>query len=270
MGFLDEVKQQNRAAQQSISESDLPGNTAPAHLQAVQPRLRALFVFLDRLASKLSAAPPKIRVGYQVSSFGKMNVLNQCGYAAIADNPDNPTHVVFQFACRGPRTLIVEANSRERNQWQQDYLLEHGLRFHCKSHADWRFTITVEEFVPVSFTFLADDREALIRLEVRNGDTLGTQRHTFKHEQIGADFMEELAKRVLRRANRFDELCGNRVSSDARRQLRAKIAARRFQREVELGDENLARLNGGNDRLFSLGIFRRRKTPQGLAGHAFK
>jgi hypothetical protein len=204
-----------------------------------------------------------------VSNFGKIQMLNQGEYAAIADDTTRPTQVAFQFTCRGPRTMLVEADSREKNQWQQDYLLEHGLRFHCKSRADWRYTLTVEEFVPVSFTFLADEKEALIRLEIFNGDSLGIERHTFEPEQISAEFMEELAKRVLHRPSRFDELCGNRVSNDARRQFRAKLAARRFEREAELGDTSPVQSPAKSGR-FGRGVFRWRKTSDHPTGHASK
>ncbi len=267
MGFLDEVKQK-RAAEQPNSQTDLPMVAKPSHLQAIQPQIHALHEFLERFVQGLNSTPPKVRVGYQVSNFGKMQVLNQGDYAVIADDEENPTQVALQFCCRGPRTLVVEANNREKNQWQQDFLLEHGFRFHCKSHADWRYILTIEEFVPVSFSFFADDKEALIRLEIRNGESLGIERHTFAPTQISADFMEELAKRVLRKANRFDELCGDRVSSDARREFRAKIAARQIERESELGDAPAEKPNAKTSKLG--GVFRWRKNSEPSNGRVVK
>ena len=135
-------------------------------------------------------------------------------------------------------------------------------------HADWRYILTIEEFVPVSFSFFADDKEALIRLEIRNGESLGIERHTFAPTQISADFMEELAKRVLRKANRFDELCGDRVSSDARREFRAKIAARQIERESELGDARAEKPNAKTSKLG--GVFRWRKNSEPSNGRVVK
>ena len=96
----------------------------------------------------------------------------------------------------------------------------------------------VDAYVPVSFEFEADPVKNVISLKLKNLGTLGTVTHTYSSDKVNAELMDELAKCVLRRANRFDELNGEKMSDTLRQRLRENLEKEREKRHTELHGES--------------------------------
>jgi hypothetical protein len=102
----------------------------------------------------------------------------------------------------------------------------------------------VEAYVPVSFEFEADPVKNVISLKLKNLGALGIVDHFYPPDKINAELMDELAKCVLRRPNRFDELNGEKMSDTLRQHLRESVEKEREQRNTELQSSVTQRLKG--------------------------
>ena len=68
--------------------------------------------------------------------------------------------------------------------------------------------------------------------------------HAYSPDKVNVELMDELAKCVLRRPNRFDELNGEKMSDTLRQRLRENVEKEREQRNTELQSSVTQRLKG--------------------------
>jgi len=135
---------------------------------------------------------------------------------------------------------------------------DHNLRFTSKLLADGTGVFNLEKFVPVTLEFESQPGRGAVRLRIRNLQVLGTNTVYFEPERLTVEFCEELGKAVLRKANRFDELSGNRLSYEARKRLRQQLVQDGYQRLNEArGREEDPGQRSSRRRGFLRGLLRR-------------
>ena len=98
-----------------------------------------------------------------------------------------------------------------------------NLRFTSKVTADGDGVFFVDAYVPITFEFESDYENAKINIRIRNLDSLGSDRVTFEPHRINDELMEEMAKMIVRKDNRFQAIwsrkkpaCGCAISSRRR------------------------------------------------------
>ncbi len=120
-----------------------------------------------------------------------------------------------------------------------------NLRFNKRDlQKDAGAVFVVEAYVPVSFEFEADPTKNVISLKLKNLGALGVVNHAYSPDKVNVELMDELAKCVLRRPNRFDELNGEKMSDTLRQRLRENVEKEREQRNTELQSSATQRLKG--------------------------
>lgn len=224
--------------------------------RAIEPRMRALEEYLSELARTLNAAPPDVRVAYTIEGYGVLADLRQRDYRVHTGEGAPLDRVQLRFECRGQERVQFFKETREDCETQRHYLVSHGLQFQHTDRAQWRWLFVMEPIIPVIFDFHVDVSKGVVRLDVTNLYRLGVAGYNYAPSQLNEEFFQELATCVLRKPSRFDELSGNSVSDDVRRQFRHEIAVRRRQRELELGDKKPEAAGGGRN--FLKGLFKRK------------
>ena len=91
----------------------------------------------------------------------------------------------------------------------------------------------MDAYIPVTFEFEADFDTGKVAMRARNVETLGSTRAVFGPNQLDAEFMDELVKRLVRKPNRFQEISGNFISEETRMRLRQQLAHDQYKRQIE-------------------------------------
>ena len=232
MGFLDDVKRQ-QAEERAASDRRAKGiveRDLPAHVLAVEPQLQVLGDALRAFARRLNAALPDIRASYRVGDFSTLVDLKQSRYKVSTEDARG-LQVKLSFSCAREGSVGFETDNRDTCDRILEGLLSNGLKVKYRSHADWKFLITLDNFVPVSLEFSPDADRQAIKLKVRNLHDIGEKLEHLSADRLDATFLEQLKKCVLRESNNFNELCGNQVAEDVRAQFQERIAARQRERE---------------------------------------
>ncbi len=235
MSFLDELRKEASAVKKQQND-DVSSTVARNQmiLRGLLPRMRALYKHLKEYAESLTVVKQNVAVSYELKGFDILENLVQSDYRAYTDDPRQLSKFAFAFNCRGDETVTLKTQGYDRYLSVKEYLWSHNLRFASKVSGRGEGVFHLEPLVPVSFEFAADVEKAAIRLRVRNMDSLGTSTFTYNPDLVNSNFMEELARYIMRKPNRFDDLSGNRISDDTRRRLRDEVERQKEERDREL------------------------------------
>ncbi|MDH5181217.1 MAG: hypothetical protein OEZ39_04630 [Gammaproteobacteria bacterium] len=227
MGLLDELKKEAEAKQSRQQAEKQRRAELEAHSRAVVlPKLAQVYGFLSDLLKTVDVLQPDTRVTYKISGYGPLENLLQGGYELKADSRDNMTHVSLYFECLGKGKFSFTVHDKSNVDRQKDYLSEHRLSFYTREYRDDRHTVThalftVEEKVPVTFDFRLTEDLNTIKLTVRNFDGLGRHLYNLEPEDIDDEFLDELARYLLRHTAEFLKL---EISEDDRNNIRQRLA----------------------------------------------
>lgn len=237
MGLLDELKkeaEQVKAQAEEERSSTLARQAAVAH--EIVPRMLELYEYFRQFKNHLSVVDPGLTASYDVQGVGTLEGLRQGDYRLYTDDqPEHITKFTFQYSYSRNARQEIRHSNRATAQQQKEYLWEHNLKFTTRDASDGSTIFVLDLQVPVTFEFSADLEKAAIRLRVRNLKWLNTVTHTFEPGKVDQAFMEEIAKCVLHKPNKFDQVTGNRVTDTTRLRLREQIALEKARRERELG-----------------------------------
>ncbi len=240
MGLLDELKNE---AENLKAADDTGQEAAPAESQADTERMRrmlaakmtALYKYFNEFNEHLSAVSPDVSGDYLLEGLGTLSNLRQGDYKLATENPKSIEKFTFHWACsRQGRQEFKIANPIIAEK-QRENLWNANLRFNKRDLQDGAGAVfVVDDYVPVTIEFAIDPVNTVIRLKLKNLGALGTVTHSFPQDKINAELMDELAKCVLRRPNRFDELTGEKMSDTLRQRIRENVEKEREQRNTEL------------------------------------
>jgi hypothetical protein len=210
MGVLDELKQQA-----ALLKQDSGGATRLRNLQAMQPGLKEARRYLSELADTLNITKPAVYRSYYVDMAKRLEKLAQCEYMVrqkqrTIDNKDYLEEVAFRFRCVGTGNLNIEKTSAEGVKRLQEYLWTYNMRFECrelKSERDRleRRMFTIFSEVPAAATLVGDWNTGKIKLALKNIERPGEVLYQYDFVEINSELLDEFAKVLLDRPNRFRE-----------------------------------------------------------------
>lgn len=235
MGFLEEIKKEAGAGTNDHGQaSDDVLARREAFSRAVQPAMRSLYEYLHELAEHLSRVQPDMPVSYDVRNCKGLAGLRQREFHVSVDSEELIKTCTFRFSCSREVDVEFYVPDKEACERQQQYLWNHKLRFSCNKAASDQWVFKLEPYVPVCFEFDIDGEKRSIRLKVLNHERLGTDSYGYDVDDINPLYLDELAKYIMRKPNRFHELSGDEVSEDTLNSLRRQVAERKAKREEEL------------------------------------
>ncbi|NIR29142.1 MAG: hypothetical protein GWN84_07470 [Gammaproteobacteria bacterium] len=235
MGFLDELKQEAEAAKAGeASQNGDAQERERVFRTALEPAMRRIHAYLEQVVEQLNVVNLDARVAYEVEGVGRIENLCQSNYKLKVDDPARLYDFTLCYVCSREGRIRFEKRGKPASEHLRDTLRSHGLDLSYKMGVDGNAVFTLAMMVPVSFTFEADTDHKVIRLRVRNLDILGACNYSLSPDKVDDAWLEELAKRIARRPNRFDELVGNVLPDEARRRLQRELEEMQRQRAREL------------------------------------
>jgi hypothetical protein len=234
MSFLDDLKKEAEQVKQQKDQT-LTSSQAQRELVvgAVRPRLKKLYEYLKETCGQLNVVNPDVHMSFQVRGFGKLGPLRQHDYKVTAENPDSLNKFTVSFVCSRPDQIKFQVEGKDTAVAQKEYLWSCNLRFTSKLTADGDGVFFMDAFVPITLEFEADLETAKVHFQVRNLEALGATRMVYDPDMIDDEFMEELAKWIVRKDNRFQELSGNTISKMTRMELAQRVQMDKLNRDLE-------------------------------------
>ncbi len=202
--------------------------------RSVQPVLRKLCDYLGELVEHLNRAEAAGRIDFEVRNCTGLKGLEPRNFQLSVDETEMLNGCTLRYACVGEQETAFVMPTKDAAERQQQYLWQHKLRISTKKTSDERWEFRLEPNVPVLFEFTVDGERRVIRLRVSNHERLGTDSYSYDPEDINALYLDELAKYVMRKPNRFHALSGDVMPEDTLKELRQKLAESKVEHASEL------------------------------------
>jgi hypothetical protein len=240
MGLLDELKQE--AQDLKVREDEGQDSTqADANADVERSRrmlaakMKALYNYFKEFNEHLNVVSPDVSGDYLLEGLGTLTNLRQGDYKLATDDPKSIQKFTFHWSCSRQGRQEFKITNPIIAEKHRETLWNLNLRFNKRDLQNGTGSVfVVEAFVPVSFEFEADPTKNVITLKLKNLGTLGVVNHAYSPDKVNAELMDELAKCVLLRPNRFDELNSEKISDTLRQRLRENVEKEREQRHTEL------------------------------------
>jgi len=237
MGVLDDLKQ--AAAELKAKDDGAEETTTPVDAEAVrrklEPKMKALYKYFTEFNEHLNVVSPDVSGDYLLEGLGTLTNLSQGDYKLATDDPKSIQKFTFHWSCSRQGRQEFKVENPHIAEMHRETLWNLNLKFNKRDLQQGAGSVfVVDAYVPVSFEFEADPVKNAICLKLKNLGSLGIVNYSYHPDKINAELMDELAKCVLRRPNRFDELNGEKMSDTLRQRLRENLEKEREQRNTEL------------------------------------
>lgn len=237
MGLLDDLKQE---AEELKSKED---ESAPEDTQAemerarrlLEPKMKALYKYFTEFCEHLNVVTPDVSGDYLLEGLGTLSNLHQGDYKLATEDPNSIQKFTFHWSCAGRGSKEFKVSNPIIAEKHRETLWNLNLKFNKRDLQNGAGAVfVVEAFVPVSCEFETDPVKNVIRMKLKNLGALGIINHAYPPDKINEELMDEFAKLVLRRPNRFDELSGEKMSDTLRQRIREGVEQERERRNTEL------------------------------------
>lgn len=211
--FLDDLRQQARERQRQLHQ-ELAQRTLAN--EAIDQRLRQVFLYLHELVQQLNILRPTIERRYEIADDAQFSDLTwQEGFADFRTQSQSAgaliEMVTFSVQLASPRKFRVERSGPAIERFRKQ-LFDCGLRFRHNARHNSRRQVVLADFeidaeLAVSARWRADYNEGLVLVESRNLERLGNYTYSIEAAALGQELMDEFGHLVLAQPSRFREFC---------------------------------------------------------------
>ncbi len=225
MGVLDELKKEAEKSQLQRQQQESAGAEQRAELERkLVTRVDDLYCYFKEFEQQLKLAKPNVTGAFDVEGLCTLTNLTQGEYKLRTSDVGEVRKFAFRFTRTGSGLREVKLANMVLAEQKRDLLTVNNLKCRIKIDASDRCLLQIQAFVPISFQFEVDADKAAVRLRVKNKPMLGVANYSYAADQINAEFMDEVAKYILDKPNRFAELSGNAVPEDTLSRIREQLA----------------------------------------------
>jgi len=234
MGILDDLKKQAEATQARQASATQATQSRTAEVEAaLLPKMRALYEYFSEFQNYVQVVKPEVDVSLELLEIGEVTGLGQSDYKLSTDDREKITSFNFRFVRSKKGVTQVKMGDNKAAGAYRDYIRDNRLRAKVRPGNKGGSVFIVDMAIPVSISFGMDIDHAKLILRLRNFDTLGVSRHGLSLEQVNDKFLDELAKAILRKPSRLDQLLGNALSNTSRMKIQQQLKAAIRQSEIE-------------------------------------
>ena len=224
MSLLDDLKKQaeTKASRDSVQTKGAPGR-AEQVWKSLEPKMKMIARYYKELGDNLNIVTPDTLCSYQLNKSVVFNNLKKADFRITAKKANDFRCISFRYDLIGERDIKVAINNDMQAEKIRNVLSERGFRFVDKVESAKRIIFTIKPKITVLFEYSVDLENSLILLKIDNFDGAWTQLVRYQPEKVNEELLDETAKYILMKPNRFQQLSGNVVSEDMRAKLRATL-----------------------------------------------
>lgn len=237
MGLLDDLKKQAEAKKATEQQAALTQQELEKYYQDnIHPGMLNIYNYLNEMISHLNYLEHPTIARYPFLPGNQLTELTQGEYKAVIDSTNTTKDITLSFECGFAKDLIVDVEGKDRIESYSDILKEYKIKFERRDEKDADYKLVRSHFrvigpVYAMVNFVGDIEKSCVNLFMRNIERPGLIKHTLKPEHLNDDFMDRLAKYLIRESDDFLKLD---IDDSAKDEIRKKLQEAQQQREQEL------------------------------------
>jgi hypothetical protein len=228
MGVLEDLKAEAEAREARDSAlASLAAETREEAIRVLQPAMSRIYNYLKDLLTQMERLERQVMFDYTLKGVGKLKGLRHKDYilARCFEDRDVVEGFNLRFQIHNGRRYKVRIADRAVALELIKEFREREVKF--KVHEQTSATApTLLEFL-ADFIAVLEFRPGYMRkavdLTVKNYSTLGTEGCSFAAKTVDDNFLDNLARFVMREPNELFSLKLENLSDDLRDKLRAKL-----------------------------------------------
>jgi len=232
MSYLEQLKDEAQARQKQEQAQELLRKQQQAQREKlfrtqVKPALEQLRRYLREMIEQLNILKLDTRASYKIKGYDdSIDDFQQQDYRVLlideleaiksttlyphlkkrADSIDTSDNIILRCKCKAPYKLRIKKHKKREVALQKEYFVKHHIRFTCDEETDANFhfiaaLFIVELVIFVEFEFVSHFETSTIDLTVTNFTELGQKFYTLQPKEINNQWLDELAKYILREPN---------------------------------------------------------------------
>lgn len=239
MGLLDDLKKKSEEKKATEEQVALSQQELEQHYQdEVHPLMLDVYKYFNQLIEHLNFLEQPSIAQYPLLPGNEKTGLEQKNYKLVIDSTHTTKNVLLSFECHLEKPLQVEVNGKEKIESYSEVLTNYKVKFDRRDRKDSDFKLVHANFTifgPVfgSVNFIGDIEKTHVDLVLRNLERAGTVKHVLQKEQLNEEFLDRLAKYLIRESEDFLKL---EIDDSAKEQIRKNLEQAEKQREQELAE----------------------------------
>ena len=224
MSLLDELKKQ--AIEANTEESEGTSKTVRKHQinwNTLVPKLQLIITYMRELATNLNAINIDEKNDFPLAKNITFKNLTKENFRVRKADEKSVRDFSFRYDLVGKRNIEFVVTNDFNAENIRNLLRKQNARFTEVITSQGKAQFRVKPKITVLFQYIADLQNCKVVLRIYNFNRPKMQEIRYKPEAITEELMEETAKYILNRENRFRSLSGNDVNDDTLERLRRKL-----------------------------------------------
>ena len=242
MSFLDDLK--NQAAdrkQKEQLEQQRQEQLQQTYQQDIHPRMVEVYTYLNEMIKHLNYLDTDTKASYPISPDKSKRAFRQADYKVTIDSANSIKNITLKFSCSLDSKLEYEVEGKKAIDAYNDWLNDYNLKFYRKDYKDDNYELLSSRFllegpIYVTVQFIGDVENSGVNLFFRNIEKPGISKSVLKARHLTRDFMDDLARYLLREDEKFLSLD---ISETEKQTIREKLQQEKARREQELLEAEL-------------------------------
>ena len=224
MSLLDDLKKQ--ADQANAKGSDDSSETVRKHQvnwNMLVPKLQLIITYMRELAENLNSVNLDDKNDYPLTKNIKFRNLARENFRVRKADEKSVRDFSFRYDLVGERNVeFVVANDFNAENIR-NLLRKQNARFTEVITDQGKAQFKLMPKITILFQYIADLENCMVILRVHNFDRPEMQEIRYMPEAVTEELLEETAKYILNKENRFRSLSGNDVNDETLQVLRSKL-----------------------------------------------
>lgn len=234
MGILDELKEQAEAEKARLANDSKAVLKRKSDTEAaLLPKMRALYEYFTEFQNYVGVVKPEVDVNLKLLKVGVVTGLGQEDYQLSTNDREKITSFRFRYICTKKGVVQVAVEDAAQAGIFKDYIRDNQLRAKVRPNDKGGSVFIVDLTIPANISFHIDVEHAKLILRMRNFGTMGVTQHSLTTEQVSDTFLDELAKAILHKPNRLDQLLGNALTDTGMLKIKKRVKAAIRQNDIE-------------------------------------
>jgi hypothetical protein len=224
MSLLDDLKKQ--ANQANAKHAEDKSETLQKHQvnwNMLVPKLQLIITYMRELSENLNAVGINEKLNYSLTQNISLKYLTRENFRVRKVDEKSVREFSFRYDLVGERKIEIAVTNDFNAENIRNILRNQKIRFTEVITDQGKAQFTFLPKITIIFQYIADLQNCLVMLKIHNFNRPETQEIRYQPETITEGLMEETAKYILNKENKFSSLSGNVVNDETLQILRSKL-----------------------------------------------
>jgi hypothetical protein len=224
MSLLDDLKKQaNKASAKSDQDDSKTLQKHQVNWNTLVPKQQLIITYMRELAENLNAIELEDKVEYSLTKNIKFKGLKRGNFRVRKADEKSVRDFTLRYDIVGERNVEIAVTNDFNAENIRTLLRNEKTRFTEVITDKGKAQFTFLPKITVVFQYVADVENCQVVLRIFNFEKPEKQEIKYQPEAVTDELMEEMAKYILNKENKFRSLSGNDVDDAALELLRSKL-----------------------------------------------